>query len=160
MGDASTVFWADAPHTFDGEFTLADLFAEADNPDEPRRRASAVTAPCARARWTGQAAADTRFFVLASPQCGAYQHPLLAARRALSELAPRLVHFEDIRVVRRYKATPRRRHCSDCSPAWPCKARPTTSRRAWLASGCDRSWKTGPAPGLLNAVQRCRPSRT
>jgi CRISPR-associated protein Csd1 len=44
VGDASTVFWADAPHPFDGDFTLADLFGEADNPDKARDAVRALYA--------------------------------------------------------------------------------------------------------------------
>ena len=43
VGDASTVFWADGPTRFDGEFTLADFFGETkDNPDQGVRAVQAL----------------------------------------------------------------------------------------------------------------------
>lgn len=107
VGDASTVFWADAPHPFDGtgdgEFTLADLFAEADNPDKNRDAVRALF-NSVRSGQMPQAVAATRFFVLGlSPNAARISIRFWLPAVPFAELAPRLVqHFEDIRLTRRY----------------------------------------------------------
>lgn len=111
VGDASTVFWADAPHPFDGtgdgEFTLADLFAENDNPD---KHGDAVRAlfNAVRSGQMPKAVADTRFFVLGlAPNAARISVRFWLPCVPFAELAPRLVqHFEDIRVARRYDSDP------------------------------------------------------
>jgi len=111
VGDASTVFWADAPHPFDGtgdgEFTLADLFAEADNPDKNRDAVRALF-NSVRSGQMPQAVADTRFFVLGlSPNAARISIRFWLPAVPFAELAPRLVqHFEDIRLTRRYDSDP------------------------------------------------------
>lgn len=107
VGDASTVFWAEAPHPFDGEFTLADLFAEADNPDKNRDAVRALF-NVVRSGQMPQALGDTRFFVLGlSPNAARISIRFWLPAVPFSELAPHLVqHFEDIRVTRRYDGDP------------------------------------------------------
>jgi CRISPR-associated protein Csd1 len=107
VGDASTVFWADAPHPFDGDFTLADLFGEADNPDRSRDAVRALYA-AARAGALPAEQADTRFFVLGlSPNAARISIRFWLPRLRFAELAPRLVqHFDDIRVARRFDSDP------------------------------------------------------
>lgn len=159
VGDASTVFWADAPHTFDGEFTLADLFAEADNPDRNRDAVRALFS-AVRSGQMPQAAADTRFFVLGlSPNAARISIRFWLPAVPFSELAPRLVrHFEDIRVVRRYEGDPETPSLFRLltSLALQGKADNIPPRLAgeWMRSILEDR----PLPaGLLNvAVQRCK----
>ncbi|MCE4537556.1 type I-C CRISPR-associated protein Cas8c/Csd1 [Pelomonas sp. P7] len=166
VGDASTVFWADAPHPFDGtgdgEFTLADLFAEADNPDKHRDAVPALF-NAVRSGQMPKAVADTRFFVLGlSPNAARISIRFWLPSVPFAELAPRLVqHFEDIRVARRY----------DGDPETPSLFRLLTSLALQgkadnipprLAGEWMRAILEGlPLPaGLLNAaVQRCRAER-
>lgn len=107
VGDASTVFWAEAPHPFDGEFTLADLFGEPDNPDKSRDAVRALF----NATRSGQMPfelGETRFFVLGlSPNAARISIRFWLPALPFAELAPRLTqHFEDIRVTRRYESDP------------------------------------------------------
>jgi CRISPR-associated protein Csd1 len=163
VGDASTVFWADAPHPFDGtgdgEFTLADLFAEADNPDKNRDAVRALF-NAVRSGQMPQAVSDTRFFVLGlSPNAARISIRFWLPRLCFAELAPRLVqHFDDIRVARRF----------DSDPETPSLFRLLTSLALQgkadnipprLAGEWMRAILEGlPLPaGLLNAaVQRCK----
>lgn len=107
VGDASTVFWADAPHPFDGEYTLADLFGESDNPDRSRDAVRALFA-AVRSGTLAQAQADTRFFVLGlSPNAARISIRFWLPAQRFGELAPRLLqHFEDIRLARRFGSDP------------------------------------------------------
>lgn len=166
VGDASTVFWADAPHPFDGtgagEFTLADLFAEADNPDKHRDAVRALF-NAVRSGQMPKAVADTRFFVLGlSPNAARISIRFWLPSVPFAELAPRLVqHFEDIRLARRY----------DSDPETPSLFRLLTSLA--LQGKADNipprlagEWMRAilecrPLPaGLLNvAVQRCKAER-
>lgn len=163
VGDASTVFWADAPHPFDGtgagEFTLADLFAEADNPDKHRDAVRALF----NSVHSGQmpkAVADTRFFVLGlSPNAARISIRFWLPSVPFAELAPRLVqHFEDIRVARRYDGDPETPSIFRLltSLALQGKADNIPPRLAgeWMRAILEDL----PLPaGLLNAaVQRCR----
>jgi CRISPR-associated protein Csd1 len=163
VGDASTVFWADAPHPFDGtrdgEFTLADLFAEADNPDKHRDAVRALF-NSVRSGQMPHVLGDTRFFVLGlSPNAARISIRFWLPALPFAELAPRLVqHFEDIRVARRY----------DSDPETPTMFRLLTSLALQgkadnvpprLAGEWMRAILEGrPLPaGLLNvAVQRCK----
>ncbi|HEY1128316.1 MAG TPA: type I-C CRISPR-associated protein Cas8c/Csd1 [Roseateles sp.] len=159
VGDASTVFWAEAPHPFDGEFTLADLFAEADNPDKNRDAVRALF-NTVRSGQMPQAVGDTRFFVLGlSPNAARISIRFWLPAVPFADLAPRLVqHFDDIRVARRY----------DGDPETPSIFRLLTSLALQgkadnipprLAGEWMRAILEGrPLPaGLLNvAVQRCK----
>lgn len=159
VGDASTVFWAEATHPFDGEFTLADLFGEPDNPDKARDAVRALYA-AARSGTLPAEQADTRFFVLGlSPNAARISIRFWLPRLRFAELAPRLVqHFDDIRVARRF----------DSDPETPSLFRLLTSLALQgkadnipprLAGEWMRAILEGlPLPaGLLNAaVQRCK----
>lgn len=108
VGDASTVFWADGPSRFDGEFTLADFLGE--SKDDPDRGVRAVQA-LFDALKTGQLPVgerDVRFFVLGLAPSEARISVRFWIHAPLSELAPRIAqHFADLRVVRRYDSDPR-----------------------------------------------------
>jgi CRISPR-associated protein Csd1 len=107
VGDASTVFWADKPTQFDGEFTLADFFGE--NKDDPDRGVRAVQA-LHQAMASGRLPAsdqDTQFFVLGLAPNAARISVRFWLRAPLAELAPRILqHFADLAVVRRYDNDP------------------------------------------------------
>jgi CRISPR-associated protein Csd1 len=162
VGDASTVFWADAPHPFDGDFTLADLFGEPDNPDKARDAVRALYA-AVRSGTLPPEQADTRFFVLGlSPNAARISIRFWLPQIPFAELAPRLVqHFDDIRVARRF----------DSDPEAPSLFRLLTSLALQgkadnipprLAGEWMRAILEGlPLPaGLLNAaVQRCKAER-
>ena len=162
VGDASTVFWAEAPHPFDGEFTLADLFGEPDNPDKARDAVRALF-NTVRSGQMPQAVGGTRFFVLGlSPNAARISIRFWLPAIPFDELAPRLVnHFDDIRVARRF----------DSDPETPSIFRLLTSLALQgkadhipprLAGEWMRAILEGrPLPaGLLNiAVQRCKAER-
>ena len=107
VGDASTVFWADAPTQFDGEFTLADFFGE--TKDDPDRGVRAVQA-LHQALASGQLPVgerDAQFFVLGLAPNAARISVRFWLRAPLSELAPRILqHFDDLKLVRRYDSDP------------------------------------------------------
>ena len=107
VGDASTVFWADAPSQFDSEFTLADFFGE--TKDDPDRGVRAVQA-LHQALASGQLPVgerDAQFFVLGLAPNAARISVRFWLRAPLSELAPRILrHFADLKVVRRYNSDP------------------------------------------------------
>jgi CRISPR-associated protein Csd1 len=107
VGDASTVFWADSPSRFDGEFTLADFFGE--SKDDPDRGVRAVQA-LFDALKTGQLPVgerDVEFFVLGLAPNAARISVRFWLRAPLAELAPRIaLHFEDLRVARRFDSDP------------------------------------------------------
>jgi CRISPR-associated protein Csd1 len=107
VGDASTVFWADAPSQFDSEFTLADFFGE--TKDDPDRGVRAVQA-LHQALASGQLPVGERgaqFFVLGLAPNAARISVRFWLRASLSELAPRILqHFADLKVVRRYDSDP------------------------------------------------------
>ena len=107
VGDASTVFWADSPSRFDGEYTLADFFGE--NKDDPGRSVRAVQALYESLK-SGQlpvAERDVEFFVLGLAPNAARISVRFWLRAPLSALAPRIVqHFDDLRVVRRFDSDP------------------------------------------------------
>jgi CRISPR-associated protein Csd1 len=159
VGDASTVFWADAPHPFDGEFSLADLFGESDNPDKGRDAVRALF-NAVRSGQMPKELGETRFFVLGlSPNAARISIRFWLPAVPFSELAPRLLqHFEDIRVARRF----------DSDPETPSLFRLLTSLALQgkadhipprLAGEWMRAILEGrPLPaGLLNvAVQRCK----
>ena len=163
VGDASTVFWADAPHPFDGDgdggFTLADLFAEQDNPDRGRDAVRALYT-AVRSGTLPAALAETRFFVLGlSPNAARISIRFWLPQLRFAELAPRLLqHFDDIRIARRF----------DSDPETPSLFRLLTSLALQgkadnipprLAGEWMRAILEGlPLPaGLLNvAVQRCK----
>lgn len=107
VGDASTVFWADSPSRFDGEFTLADFFGE--NKDDPDRGVRAVQA-LFDALKSGQlpvAEKNAQFFVLGLAPNAARISVRFWLRAPLSDLAPRILqHFDDLRIVRCYDSDP------------------------------------------------------
>jgi CRISPR-associated protein Csd1 len=107
VGDASTVFWADAPTQFDSEFTLADFFGE--TKDDPDRGVRAVHA-LHQALASGQLPVgerDAQFFVLGLAPNAARISVRFWQRAPLAELAPRILqHFADLKVVRRYDSDP------------------------------------------------------
>lgn len=107
VGDASTVFWADSPSRFDGEFTLADFFGE--SKDDPNRGVRAVQA-LFEALKTGKLPVgerDVEFFVLGLAPNQARVSVRFWLRAPLAELAPRIAqHFKDIELVRRYDNDP------------------------------------------------------
>lgn len=107
VGDASTVFWADRPSRFDGEFTLADLFGE--SRDDPDRGVRAVQA-LFDALKTGQlplAERGVQFFVLGLSPNTARVSIRFWVHAPLAELAPRIArHFADLRIVRRFDSDP------------------------------------------------------
>jgi CRISPR-associated protein Csd1 len=159
VGDASTVFWADAPHPFDGEFTLADLFGEADNPDKARDAVRALYA-AVRSGTLPAEQAETRFFILGlSPNAARISIRFWLPRVPFAELGPRLVqHFDDIRIARRFDSDPERPSLFRLltSLALQGKADNIPPR---LAGDWMRAILEGlPLPaGLLNsAVQRCK----
>lgn len=107
VGDTSTVFWADGPSRFDGEFTLADFLGE--RKDDPDRGVRAVQA-LFDALKTGRLPVgerDVQFFILGLAPNAARISVRFWIRAPLSELAPRIAqHFADLRVVRRYDSDP------------------------------------------------------
>lgn len=107
VGDASTVFWADGPSRFDGEFTLADFFGE--SKEDPGRGVRAVEALFESLK-SGQLPVgerDVEFFVLGLAPNAARISVRFWLRAPLAELAPRIArHFTDLRVVRRYDGDP------------------------------------------------------
>jgi CRISPR-associated protein Csd1 len=107
VGDASTVFWADRPSRFDGEFTLADFFGE--HNDDPDRGVRAVQA-LYEAIGSGKlpvAEGDATFFVLGLAPNAARLSVRFWLRASLADLAPRIArHFDDLRVVRRFDSDP------------------------------------------------------
>lgn len=107
VGDASTVFWADSPSRFDGEFTLADFFGESkDDPDRGVRAVQALFESLKSGRLpVGEG--DVQFFVLGLAPNAARISVRFWLRAPLGELAPRIAqHFTDLRVVRRYDSDP------------------------------------------------------
>jgi CRISPR-associated protein Csd1 len=107
VGDASTVFWADSPSQFDGEFSLADFFGE--TKDDPDRGVRAVQA-LHQALSMGQLPVgerDVQFFVLGLAPNAARISVRFWLRATLAELAPRIVqHFDDLKIVRRFDGDP------------------------------------------------------
>lgn len=99
VGDASTVFWAEAPHAL--EDTLLDVFGEPkkDNPDAGTDAVKAVYAAVTSGRFaTG--AATTRFHVLGlAPNAARISIRFWETATAI-ELAARIKqHFDDLSVV-------------------------------------------------------------
>ena len=107
VGDASTVFWADRACTFDGEYTLADLFGEAkDDPDRGVRAVQALFS-AVHSGSLPVAEREARFFVLGLAPNAARISVRFWLSATLDELAPRLLrHFEDLRIVRRFDSDP------------------------------------------------------
>lgn len=107
VGDASTVFWADSPSRFDGEFTLADFFGE--SKDDPDRGVRAVQA-LFESLTSGKLPVGERnveFFVLGLAPNAARISVRFWLRAPLVELAPRIArHFTDLHVVRRFDTDP------------------------------------------------------
>ena len=99
VGDASTVFWAEAPH--DLETALPDLFGEPAR-DDPDRNVQAVEA-LYRTVHTGQFAQggpDTRFHVLGLAPNAARISIRFWETATAAELALRIrQHFDDLQVV-------------------------------------------------------------
>jgi CRISPR-associated protein Csd1 len=107
VGDASTVFWADSPSRFDGEFSLADFFGESkDDPDRGIRAVQALHQSLASGQLpVGER--DVQFFVLGLAPNAARISVRFWLRATLAELAPRIFqHFEDLNIVRRFDGDP------------------------------------------------------
>lgn len=108
VGDASTVFWADRPTKFDGEFTLADLLGEAkDNPDRSRNAVKALY-ESVHAGKLASAEGEAKFFVLGlAPNAARISVRFWLDGMPLKDLAPRLLqHFDDIRITPRFSSDP------------------------------------------------------
>jgi CRISPR-associated protein Csd1 len=160
VGDASTVFWADRPHEFDGEYSLADLLGEP-KPDNPDRSRDAVRA-LYRSVQSGQQPAEggTRFFILGlAPNAARISVRFWLPGVPFSDLAPRLLqHFEDIRVTRRFDNEPETpslfRLLTSCALQGKADNIPPRLAGEWMRAILEDL----PLPaGLLNAaVQRCR----
>lgn len=164
VGDTSTVFWADAPHEFDGEFTLADLLGEP-KPDNPDRGRDAVRALFQAVQSGQRATADdnTAFYVLGlAPNAARISIRFWLPRLPFSKLAPRLVHhFEDIRVVRRFDTEPEWpslfRLLSSCALQGKADNIPPRLAGEWMRAILED--RPLPAALLNAAVQRCRAER-
>lgn len=161
VGDASTVFWADRPHEFDGEYTLADLLGEP-RPDNPDRGRDAVRA-LYRTVQSGQlpaAEGSARFFILGlAPNAARISVRFWQPGVPFAELAPRLLrHFEDIRVARRFDNEPETpslfRLLTSCALQGKADNIPPRLAGEWMRAILEDL----PLPaGLLNAaVQRCK----
>ncbi len=113
VGDASTVFWAEAPGDqpprFDSEYTLADFFGEP-KPDNPDRGRDAVRAlyEAMRSGKLPPGEAETRFYVLGlAPNAARVSVRFWLPGVRFAELAPRILrHFDDIAIARRYDSDP------------------------------------------------------
>ncbi|MDR7298058.1 CRISPR-associated protein Csd1 [Pelomonas aquatica] len=161
VGDASTVFWADRPHEFDGEYTLADLLGEP-KPDNPDRGRDAVRALYRTVQAGQQPAAEgsTRFFILGlAPNAARISVRFWLPGVPFAELAPRLLqHFEDIRVARRFDNEPETpslfRLLTSCALQGKADNIPPRLAGEWMRAILEDL----PLPaGLLNAaVQRCK----
>lgn len=161
VGDASTVFWADRPHEFDSEYTLADLLGEP-KPDNPDRGRDAVRA-LYRAVQSGQrpaAEGSTCFFILGlSPNAARISVRFWLPGVPFTKLAPRLLkHFEDIRIARRFDNEPETpslfRLLTSCAVQGKADNIPPRLAGEWMRAILEDH----PLPaGLLNAaVQRCK----
>lgn len=161
VGDASTVFWADRPHEFDGEYTLADLLGEP-RPDNPDRGRDAVRALYRTVQSGQQPAAEgsARFFILGlAPNAARISVRFWQPGVPFAELAPRLLrHFEDIRVARRFDNEPETpslfRLLTSCALQGKADNIPPRLAGEWMRAILEDL----PLPaGLLNAaVQRCK----
>lgn len=108
VGDASTVFWADQPSRFDGEFTLADFFGEPPK-DDPDRGARAVQAllGAAHAGKLPATEGEAKFFILGLAPNAARISVRFWLQAPLAELAPRILrHFADLKVAPRFDSDP------------------------------------------------------
>ena len=164
VGDASTVFWADAPHEFDGEFTLADLLGEP-KPDNPDRGRDAVRALFQAVQSGQRTTSDdkTAFYVLGlSPNAARISIRFWLPRLPFSKLAPRLLHhFEDIRIARRFDNEPEWpslfRLLSSCALQGKADNIPPRLAGEWMRAILED--RPLPAALLNSAVQRCRAER-
>lgn len=164
VGDASTVFWADRPHEFDGKYTLADLLGEP-KPDNPDRGRDAVRALYRTIQSGHRPAAEgnTRFFILGlAPNAARISVRFWLPGVPFVELAPRLLqHFEDIRVARRFDNEPETpslfRLLSSCALQGKADNIPPRLAGEWMRAILE---DLPPPAGLLNAaVQRCKAER-
>ncbi len=162
VGDASTVFWADEAHPFDGEHSLADLFGDGDNPDRHRDAVQALY-QAVRSGTRPIAEDGTRFYVLGlAPNAARLSVRFWLPGLPFAELAPRLAqHFDDIALKPRFDSDPPHPSLFRllCSLALQGKADNVPPRLAgeWMRSILEAR----PLPaGLLNAaVQRCKAER-
>lgn len=106
VGDTSTVFWADRPTRFDGEFTLADFFGDMDDPTRSTRAVQALYESI-RAGALPSGEGDTEFFVLGlAPNQGRISVRFWL-HATLTDLAPRIAqHFRDLALVRQLDGDP------------------------------------------------------
>lgn len=161
VGDASTVFWADTAHAFDGTYTLADLLGEPrpDNPDRGRDAVRALYQSVHRGQLPA-AEGQTRFYLLGlAPNAARVSVRFWLPGVPFAELAPRLLrHFEDIRVARRFDSDPEVpslfRLLSSCALQGKADNIPPRLAGEWMRAILEGL----PLPaGLLNAaVQRCK----
>ncbi len=161
VGDASTVFWADTQHEFDGTYTLADLLGEP-KPDNPDRGRDAVRALYRAVQTSHLPAADaqTRFYVLGlGPNAARISVRFWLPGVSFGELAPRLLqYFEDIRLARRFDNEPEVpslfRLLTSCALQGKADNIPPRLAGEWMRAILEGL----PLPaGLLNvAVQRCK----
>lgn len=107
IGDASTVFWADSPSRFDGEFTLADFFGESKNDSDRGVRAVQALFESLTSGKLPVGERNVEFFVLGLAPNAARISVRFWLCAPLVELAPRIAqHFTDLRVVRRFDSDP------------------------------------------------------
>lgn len=164
VGDASTVFWADAAHEFDGTYTLADLLGEP-KPDNPDRGRDAVHAlyRAVQARLRPVDEGGTRFFVLGlAPNAARISVRFWLPGVPFADLAPRLLqHFHDIRLARRFDNEPETpslfRLLTSCALQGKADNIPPRLAGEWMRAILEDL----PLPaGLLGAaVQRCKAER-
>jgi CRISPR-associated protein Csd1 len=158
VGDASTVFWADRASRFDGEFTLADVFGESDDPDRNVRAVQALLEAAHSGLPPGNEG-DARFFVLGLAPNASRIAIRFWLQAPLRELAPRIAqHFRDLAIVPQFDADARTPSLSRLLRALAVqdKAENVPPR---LAGEWMRAIVEGlpyPRPLLNAAVMRCR----
>jgi CRISPR-associated protein Csd1 len=100
VGDASTIFWADRDSRFDSEFTLADFFGDADDPDRNVGAVKALYESIGSGRLGGDEG-RVHFFVLGLSPNVSRISIRFALHAPLADLAPRIAqHFRDLALVR------------------------------------------------------------
>ncbi len=102
VGDATTVIWADRASRFDGEFSLADLFGDTDDPDRQVRAVNALLTSV-QSGLLPDTEGDARFCVLGLAPNASRIAIRFWLHAPLRELAPRIAqHFADLTVVRQF----------------------------------------------------------
>lgn len=158
VGDTSTVFWADRPSRFDGEFTLADLFGDGDDPDRNVRAVQALFDALSSGALPASEG-DTRFYVLGLAPNASRISVRFWLHAPLSALAPRIAqHFRDLALVPQFDSDPRTPSLSRLlrSLALQDKSENVPPRLAGAWMRCILEGTPYPR-ALLNAVvMRCR----